>query len=147
MVLISISLVAALGVQPAPARTALPAEAVSSQTTPQQTPAPQPAPAPTIAGKWILALEIQGTTATPSLDLKVDGEKVTGFYEGRYGKFPLSGTIKKHALQFTFTMNADGTEAVMAFAGEVAADFKTIKGTANMEGMGEVNWSAKRPEK
>jgi hypothetical protein len=136
MVLISIALITALGAQPAP-----------SQATPPQTPAPQQTPAPTIAGKWILALDIQGTIATPSLDLKVDGEKVTGFYEGRYGKFPVNGTLKGRLLHFTFTMNADGQEAVMAFGGEVAADFKTMKGTANMEGMGEVSWSAKRPEK
>lgn len=142
MILISIAFVTALGGLPALSQTA-PQQA----PPPQQTPAPRQTPAPTIAGKWIMALEVQGTTATPSLDLKVDGEKVSGFYEGRYGKFPVTGTLKNRALKFSFTMNADGTEAVMAFAGEVAADFKSMKGTASMEGLGEVEWSAKRPEK
>jgi hypothetical protein len=101
-------------------------------------------PAPSVAGKWTMALDIQGTTATPGLELKIDGEKVTGFYEGRYGRFPVTGTLKGQALQFSFTMNADGTPAAMTFYGDVAADGQSIKGTANMEGMGEVSWSATR---
>jgi hypothetical protein len=101
---------------------------------------------PSIAGKWVMALDIQGTTATPSLELKIDGEKVAGFYEGRYGKFPVAGTLKGRTLEFAFTMDADGTPARMAFYGEVSADGSSIKGTASMEGMGEVGWSAARPK-
>ena len=34
----------------------------------------------------------------------------------------------------------------MAFKGEVAADFKSIKGTADLGGMGSATWSAtKKP--
>ena len=114
-----------------------------------QTPAkPTPTPAPTIAGKWVLALEMQGTTATPLIELAVQGEKLTGFYEGRYGKFALTGTFKdkEKKIEFSFTMNAEGTDVVMAFKGEVAADLKAMKGVASMGEMGEINWSAKRPQ-
>jgi len=100
--------------------------------------------APSVTGKWTMAIEIQGTTATPSLELVQDGEKITGTYAGRYGKFQLTGTLKGRALVFTFTMNAEGTEVLMTFKGEVAADFQSMKGEADMAGAGEASWSAKR---
>ncbi|HXT69247.1 MAG TPA: hypothetical protein VN700_05810 [Vicinamibacterales bacterium] len=109
----------------------------------------KPAAPPTLTGKWAMAIEIQGTTATPSLELVQDGEKLKGFYQGRYGKFEVTGTLKGKAIQFGFTMSAEGTEVQMAFAGEVAADFQSMKGSANMAAAGggeEVAWSAKRAQ-
>jgi hypothetical protein len=98
----------------------------------------------TVTGKWTLALEIQGTTATPTLDLTQNGEKVTGFYQGRYGKFALTGTLKVRQLEFSFTMNAEGTDVVMTFKGEVSPDFQVMRGVAVMAEMGEAPWTAKR---
>jgi hypothetical protein len=125
----------------------------SAQTPPQQTPkpatspTPSPSPALTVAGKWQMTLEMQMGTASPVLDLVQQGEKITGTYEGRYGKSQLTGTLKNRVLEFSFTMNAEGTDVRMAFKGEVAADFKSIKGDADLGGMGEASWSAVRPTK
>jgi hypothetical protein len=107
----------------------------------------KPAPPPTLTGNWAMAIEIQGTTATPALELVQDGEKISGTYSGRYGKFQVAGTLKGRALQFTFTMNAEGTEVLMTFKGEVAVDFQSMKGEADMAGAGEASWSAKRVQK
>jgi hypothetical protein len=110
--------------------------------------APQkPAPPASITGKWAMTLEMPTGTATPSLELVQSGEKVSGSYQGRYGKFPVTGSLKKNALVFSFTMNAEGQEVVMTFTGEVAADLLSMKGTADMPGLGEAAWSAKRAEK
>lgn len=109
----------------------------------QAPPKPSPAPPP-ITGKWAMTLEVPTGTATPSLELVQDGQKISGFYQGRYGKFPVSGTLMDRALLFTFTMNAEGQEVVMTFSGEVAADAQSMKGTADMPGLGEATWSAKR---
>ena len=109
----------------------------------------KPAPPPTLTGKWTMTIEMQGGTASPALELAQNGEKITGTYtSARYGKFALTGTIKERVLQFTFTMNAEGTEVQMTFKGEVAADFQSIKGDADMGGAGEARWYAKKtPEK
>ncbi len=123
---------------------------LAAQTPPPQTPTPTPtSPAPlTLAGKWTMTLEMQMGTATPALEFVQKGEKITGTYEGRYGKSELTGVLKGKALEFSFTMNAEGTEVLMSFAGEVSADFKTIiKGTAELGGMGEATWTATRNEK
>ena len=111
----------------------------------QQAPA-KPTPASTIAGKWNVALEMASGTASPALELTQDGEKIGGFYQGRYGKFPLKGTLKGRALDFSFQMNAEGMDVMMKFRGEVAADFQSMKGMSEIADT-EVPWSAKRAEK
>ena len=109
----------------------------------QQAPA-KPAPVPSLTGKWTMSLEVPTGTATPTLEIVQDGQKISGSYQGRYGKFPITGTLKEKALLFTFTMTAEGQEVVMSFSGEVAADAQSMKGTAEMPGLGEATWSAKR---
>jgi hypothetical protein len=100
--------------------------------------------ASTVAGKWTMTLDMSMGTATPSLDLKQDGAKITGTYSGRYGAFPLEGMLKDRAIAFAFVMNAEGQSVTMTFAGEVAEDWQTMKGTAVLGEMGEATWSAKR---
>jgi hypothetical protein len=94
-----------------------------------------------------VTLEMQSGTASPALDLTQQGEKLTGFYEGRYGKFALTGNVKARKIEFSFKMNAEGTDVVMTYSGEVGADFRTMKGVAQLDQMGEANWTAKRAEK
>ena len=108
-----------------------------------QEPAPRPPAA--VAGKWIMSIEMEMGTATPALELKQDGAKITGTYTGRYGAFPLTGIVKDRAIEFSFKMTAEGTDVVMSFWGEVAADGQSIvKGRADMAGAGEASWTAKR---
>ena len=97
-----------------------------------------------VAGKWAMALEMSMGTGTPTLELKQDGEKVTGTYTGRYGTFALEGTVKARAIEFAVTISAEGQSVTMRFAGEVAADNQTMKGTASLADLGEATWSAKR---
>jgi hypothetical protein len=109
-----------------------------------QAPQEKPTPAPTLTGKWTMTLEMQSGTASPSIEFVQAGEKITGQYAGRYGRFPITGVLKGRNLQFSFSMNAEGTDVVMAFKGEVAADFQSIKGAADMGPAGEANWYAQR---
>jgi hypothetical protein len=102
--------------------------------------------APTIAGKWIMTLEMAMGTATPALELKQDGGKITGTYTGRYGTFPLEGSLKDHAIAFSFTMDAEGQSVTMSFQGEVSADAQSMKGTATLGEMGDATWSARRQQ-
>jgi hypothetical protein len=124
--------------------------ALSAQTPPPQkptptpSPSPSPSPAPSLAGKWAMTLETEQFTSTPTLEFMQQGDKLTGTYEGRYGKFAFNATLKGKALEFSFQMNAEGTDVMMAFKGEVAADFKTMKGTAELGGVGNATWSAAR---
>jgi hypothetical protein len=97
-----------------------------------------------VTGKWAMTMEMSMGTANPSLELKQDGGKVTGSYTGRYGTFPLEGTLKDRTIQFTFQMGAEGQTVTMSFSGEVAADGQSMKGTASLGDMGDASWTAKR---
>lgn len=100
----------------------------------------------TVAGKWVMTLEMGMGTATPGLELKQDGAKITGTYSGRYGSFPLEGSVKGRAIAFSFAMSAEGQSVTMSFAGEVAADALSMKGTASLGEMGDATWSAKKQQ-
>jgi hypothetical protein len=95
-----------------------------------------------VAGKWTMTLETSMGTGTPALELKQEGEKITGTYTGRYGTFALEGTIKGRAIEFAVTMSAEGQSVTVSFAGEVAEDGKSMKGTAVLDQLGEATWSA-----
>jgi len=104
-----------------------------------------PAPA-TIAGQWQFTVELAVGTGRPLVTFKQDGEKITGTYEGRYGKSALEGTVKENHVEFIVTVVAEGTTVSGAFAGDVEKDRMT--GTVEYEGAGDGTWSAVRiPEK
>ena len=113
------------------------------QGRPEQAP-PDKKNVPNVAGKWAMTLEMSMGTATPALDLKQDGAKITGTYTGRYGTFELQGSLKDHVIVFSFTMSAEGQAVTMSFEGEVSSDAQSMKGTASLADMGDATWSAKR---
>jgi hypothetical protein len=130
--LVRVLVLLALGVQLAPV---LGAVAPAAQD--------KPAAKAQIAGKWQVSLEMEVGTAAVTMTFKQDGEKLTGTYAGRYGEYPLAGTVKDRALDFVVTINAEGTETKMHFIGELSAAGDVIKGSANLGGMGEAGWIAK----
>jgi hypothetical protein len=117
---------------------------VSAQDPPKPAPAPAAKPID-IAGKWNMAMVTSMFNANVALEFKQDAEKITGTYTGRYGQSPLQGTLKKNAIEFVVTIDAEGTQTRMKFWGEVSADGQTIaKGTGEIEGLGDVTWTAAR---
>lgn len=97
-----------------------------------------------VTGKWAMTLEMAAGTATPSLELVLEAGRISGKYSGRYGEYPITGTLKDKTLEFSFTMDADGSPMTMSFRGEVAADGQSIAGTASMAEMGDARWTAVR---
>ena len=107
-----------------------------------QTPAK---PAPEITGRWAMALNItEMGIANVVLVFKQTDGKLTGTYTGRYGEFPLTGTIDARTVAFTVVLDTEGGRSEMAFAGELAEDGQTMKGGATIEGLGEATWTAKK---
>lgn len=102
-------------------------------------------PVPVVAGRWAAALDIaEMGVANVVLVFKQDGDKVTGTYTGRYGEFPLSGTIDARTITFVVVLDTEGGRSEMAFSGEVSEDSQSIKGRASIEGLGEATWTARK---
>ena len=105
-----------------------------------------PAAPAAIAGQWQLTVELAVGTGRPLVTFNQDGEKITGTYEGRYGKSALEGTVKDNHVEFIVTMVAEGTTVSGSFAGDIEKDRMT--GTVEYEGAGDGTWSAVRiPQK
>jgi len=101
----------------------------------------------TLTGKWQMTLEMEVGTSSPVLVFKQDADKLTGTYTGRYGEYQLTGKIDGKNLQFVVVINAEGTETRMNFTGELQPTGDLIKGNAELGGMGQATWLAKREKK
>lgn len=112
-----------------------------------QSPTPTPKATVALTGKWAMTMEMEIGSATTALVFKQEADKLTGTYTGRYGTFPLAGKVKDRAIEFVVTINAEGTESLMNFWGELNEAGDTIRGTAELGGMGQATWFAKPDKK
>ena len=95
-----------------------------------------------VAGNWKLTFETPNGPANPSLVLKQNGEKLTGTYKGRFGEFPLEGSVKGKEIKFTVKVNAQGQEFILEYAGAVESD--TMKGKVKFGDMGDADFTGKK---
>lgn len=83
----------------------------------------QPAAAIDVSGTWIAQITTPDVSASPTIVLKQDGEKLTGEYQSsQYGNFPLEGTIKNGKIEFGFSMNIEGNSLAVSFSGTAEKD-------------------------
>jgi hypothetical protein len=123
------------------------AVALGAQTPQKPEPKPEPKPeqkALSVTGKWTVELNMSMGQSTPALELKQDGQKITGTYTGRYGVAPVVGTLKDRAIELKISISAEGTDVEAYYSGEVAADGQTMKGTATLGPAGDATWLARR---
>jgi len=94
-----------------------------------------PALAADVTGTWLMTVETQAGTGTPTFTLKQEGEKVTGNYKGQLGEAPVTGTIKGNELALNYKISAQGTDLVVTYTGTV--DGKNISGKVSLGELGE----------
>jgi len=76
-----------------------------------------------VTGTWIVQVTTPDISASPTVVLKQQGEKLTGEYQStQYGSFPLEGTIKDGKIEFGFTMNIEGNSVATSFSGTAQKD-------------------------
>ena len=132
------------------AAVALPVVAAAQSQGPAKPTEQKPAPpgekpaAVNIAGKWTVTIDLQGQQRTSTLDLKVEGTKLTGTINSELGEAQLAGEFADGKLKFGFTMDANGTPLQVGFVGAVQKD-GTLAGTLDF-GQGEIPWTAVRPK-
>ena len=107
----------------------------------------KPAAAPTVnvTGKWSLNLEVQGQQIPVTLDLKQDGDKVTGSMDSMLGKGEIpNGKVSGNKLTSTAKTQIQGQDVELSLNGTIEGD--TMKGiiTASIPGFPPINFSGKR---
>jgi hypothetical protein len=97
-----------------------------------------------VTGVWGLQIEIGGgTTGTPTVTFKQDGDKLSGTYSSQVvGEQQLTGTVKGNAITFGFTASFDGNAVKVTYTGTIEKD--TMKGTVTFGDLGEGTWSGKK---
>jgi hypothetical protein len=96
-----------------------------------------------VAGKWALTVETAGGTGTPTIDLKQDGETLSGTYSSQvFGEQKLTGKIKGDAISFGFTASFQGTTVTVSYTG--TADPATMKGKVTLGDVGEGTFTGKK---
>lgn len=86
-----------------------------------------------ISGEWTFNVATDQGGGTPTMTFTQEGEKLTGKYNGQLGVADLTGTVKGNAVNFAFTLDVQGQQAPVSYAGTVEKN--TMKGTMDIGGM------------
>jgi len=100
------------------------------------------AQARSLTGRWDLTVETSQGKATPTMDLKQDGDKLTGIYRGRLGEVPLEGRSNGDSIEFSVKLKFRDQEITVKYTGRVQDD--SMKGTVQFGGSTTGSWSAQR---
>jgi hypothetical protein len=96
-----------------------------------------------VAGTWTLTVETAAGTGTPGVELKQDGETLTGTYSSQvFGEQKLTGTIKGNAITFGFTGSLQGETVTVTYTGTV--DGTTMKGKVTVGDLGEGTFTGEK---
>ena len=95
-----------------------------------------------VSGTWAVVVDAGKGSEKPTLLLKQDGEKLSGYYRGQFGGAALRGTIKGNAFDFWISLAVDGVGARLTYSGTVDKD--TMKGTAKVGNLGEGTFTGTR---
>jgi hypothetical protein len=97
-----------------------------------------------VTGAWVFEVQTQAGTGTPAVTFKQTGEALTGHYVSpTLGEADLTGTVKGQTIQFTFTVNVQGTSVEVSYAGTIE-NKDAMKGTVTIVGLGDGTFTAKR---
>lgn len=113
--------------------------AADDKTVPAKTAAAE------VSGKWDLTVETSAGTGNPEFTFKQDGEKLTGTYKGLFGEAAVTGSLKGHAITFSFKAEGQGQGAIIAYSGTV--DGATMKGKVQLGELGEGTFTGKKQAK
>jgi hypothetical protein len=101
-----------------------------------------PAQSVDITGKWILDVQTDAGSGTPTFTFKQEGEKLSGHYSGQLGEADLTGTVKGDEFSFSFSGEAQGQQFKVTYTGTATKDM--MKGTVDLGGMAGGTFTGKR---
>ncbi len=87
-----------------------------------------------VSGKWVAQIAGRdGTARETTINLKADGDKLTGTVSGRQGDTPITdGKVSGDDISFTVVRSVQGNDIKLLYKGKVKGD--EIAFTVNREG-------------
>ena len=96
-----------------------------------------------VTGKWSLALQVPGETVDVVLDLKQEGESVTGTLASSHASGKIDkGSYKEKKLSATATVDLQGSPAEVQIDGTV--DGEKITGSMTVQGLGSFPYTGSK---
>jgi hypothetical protein len=96
-----------------------------------------------VSGAWQFSVETSQGSGSPPVDLKQQGEKLTGtFHSQIFGDAALTGSVKGNTIEFAFEGDAQGQKLKVTYKGTIESP-TVMKGTAVYAGIDDkATWSA-----
>lgn len=97
-----------------------------------------------VTGKWVLTVQTSAGGGSPTLDLKQDGQKLTGHYtSAQLGEADITGTVEGSKVTVKFGVDVQGTHLDVVYTGTLEGK-DSMKGTVNLGGLGEGTFTGKK---
>jgi hypothetical protein len=125
------------------AATTATATSTESPTATATTTTPTTTTAGGFGGKWDVMLKTPGGDFPANATLTDEGGKVSGMFGSQMGEVPVTGTVEGKARKITMTAHTPQGAMNVTMTGDLDGD-SIVNGKADIEGMGQMEWSAKR---
>jgi hypothetical protein len=93
-----------------------------------------------ISGAWTFNVETAAGSGSPSFVFTQNGEKLSGTYDGLFGKADLTGTVKGDQIDFKFNFTYSGQSGVAHYTGTIASATE-MKGKVEIGEIGDGTWT------
>ncbi len=92
-----------------------------------------------ISGTWIMEVQTDAGSGSPTFVLKQEGEKITGTYTGQLGDSPVTGTLKAGVIHLEFSIQGN----LITYDGIVSSDTE-MSGKVNLAEMASGTFTGKK---
>lgn len=96
-----------------------------------------------ISGKWDVTFMTPQGEFPATATLANDGGKLTGTFASQLGEVAVTGTLDGSTVKISLVAESPQGTMNVSMSGELAGD-AIVKGQADVSGMGQMEWSAKR---
>jgi hypothetical protein len=94
-------------------------------------------------GKWEVMLKTPGGDFPANATLKDENGTVSGTFGSQMGEVPVTGTVAGKALKITMVAQTPQGDMTVVMTGDLDGD-DIVNGKAEIAGMGQMEWTAKR---
>ncbi len=91
-----------------------------------------------MTGRWNMSVTTPHGAGTPSFDLMQEGDQLSGTYTGRFGEFPVTGSVKGNQFEIRY----DSSGVLIKYIGE--SDGATAEGKVDFGSFGSGTFTGKK---
>jgi len=95
------------------------------------------------AGKWDVVVKTPGGDLPASATLTEESGKISGTFGSQMGEVPVTGTVEGKAMKLTLVAQTPQGNMTVMMTGDIDGD-SIVNGKAEIAGLGQMEWSAKR---